>query len=374
MGKIYKVWMWSSVVPSDELIMGWDLGGAHLKVALVDSAGSLLRVETLPTPLWRGLDQLQKSIDRLQANFPMHRAQHAVTMTGELVDLFSHRSEGVRQLVTLMRDCLSGSLIKFFAGPIGFLDAEQAVGRATEVASANWYATATLAASELGEGLLVDVGSTTTDILRFVDYSLMHRGYSDGERQASDELIYTGVVRTPLMALAQRVPFAGEWVGIAAEHFATTADIYRLTGELPANADLLETADGGEKTQLASARRLARMIGRDQDEFDDQYWDRLAAYLSEQQLQLITDGCARQLSLGLDEQAPLVGAGVGRFLVQRLAARLGHPYIDINRLITTTTTTKGKVSAADCAPAVAVALLMRGTADGAADRSTLSAE
>jgi probable H4MPT-linked C1 transfer pathway protein len=255
-----------------------------------------------------------------------------------------------------MRGRLSESLLHFFAGPLGFLDAEKAVEHTTEVASANWYATATLAAGELGEGLLVDVGSTTTDILRFVDHSLLHRGYSDGERQASDELIYTGVVRTPLLALTRRVPFAGEWVGLAAEHFATTADVHRLTGDLPANADLMETADGGAKTPFASARRLARMIGRDREEGTDQCWGRLAAYLSEQQLLLIANGCQRQLSLGLGEQAPLVGAGVGRFLVQRLAKRLGRPYVDINRLMTITT--EGRVSAADCAPAVAVALLL----------------
>jgi len=63
------------------------------------------------------------------------------------------------------------------------------------------------------------------------------RGYADSERLQYGELVYSGVVRTSLMALATTAPFAGEWVGIMAEHFATTADVYRITGELPAYAD-----------------------------------------------------------------------------------------------------------------------------------------
>jgi len=47
------------------------------------------------------------------------------------------------------------------------------------------------------------------------------RGFSDADRLACEELVYTGVVRTPLMALADRIPFGGQWIPAMAEHFAT---------------------------------------------------------------------------------------------------------------------------------------------------------
>ena len=76
-------------------VIGWDLGGAHLKVALTDAGGRLRRLEQLATPLWRGLGWLDEALDTVQGSFPVDRARHAVTMTGELADLFSGRDEGV---------------------------------------------------------------------------------------------------------------------------------------------------------------------------------------------------------------------------------------------------------------------------------------
>ena len=70
------------------------------------------------------------------------------------------------------------------------------------------------------------------------------------------------------MALARRAPFAGHWVSLMAEHFATTADVYRLTGDLPEHADMLPSADHGAKNVAASARRLARMLGLDMEAAD----------------------------------------------------------------------------------------------------------
>ena len=55
---------------------------------------------------------------------------------------------------------------------------------------------------------------------------------TDAARLATGELVYHGVVRTPLCALAARVPFRGSAVSVMNEFFATTADVYRLTGEL----------------------------------------------------------------------------------------------------------------------------------------------
>ncbi|MEY3883995.1 MAG: hypothetical protein RLZZ379_1273, partial [Pseudomonadota bacterium] len=44
-------------------IIGWDVGGAHLKAALLGPDGALQQVLQVPCPLWRGLHELELAID-----------------------------------------------------------------------------------------------------------------------------------------------------------------------------------------------------------------------------------------------------------------------------------------------------------------------
>src|ERR1019366_4686400 len=106
-----------------------------------------------------------------------------------------------------------------------------------------------------------------------------------------------------------------EWKGVAAEYFATMGDVYRLTGELAEAHDMADTADGAGKTPEDSARRLARMVGRDLRDASMQDWRRLAAAFRHAQLLLLQDAVQRAISRGLIvDDAPLVGAGAGGFL------------------------------------------------------------
>jgi probable H4MPT-linked C1 transfer pathway protein len=342
---------------SPERTLGWDLGGAHLKAALISPDGAVERVMQLPCPLWKGLGHLIQGIRRVCETLPQGPMRHAVTMTGECVDLFENRERGVRALVEVIHDAVRCAPMGIYAGDRGFLSPRQALRSTASIASANWLASASWAARGLAQGLFVDVGSTTTDVVPMSKGRVLARGHSDFERLQHAELIYIGVVRTPVMVLTRRVPFAGAWVGLAAEHFATTADVYRLTNALPPHADLLPTADQGGKNLQESARRLARMLGRDVESAAMGQWRQVAGYLAGRQLEQIKGACELQLSRNvLDEDAPLVGAGVGRFLVRELAARMHRPYRDVTDLLPPYTGEDG-LDVADCAPAVAVALL-----------------
>jgi probable H4MPT-linked C1 transfer pathway protein len=340
-------------------VIGWDIGGAHLKAAAVDASGHLLAMVQEACPLWQGMDRLHSALDRaLERLSPEPCCRHAVTMTGELVDLFAGREEGVAALVSAMAERFGTSTVSVFAGHDGF----QAAGAVTpadtaRVASANWLASGLWAAANLREALFVDIGSTTTDLLPICEHRVNNRGYTDYERMRYDELVYTGIVRTPVMALAKRVPFEGEWIALMAEHFATTADIYRLTGELPEHADQMPAADNGPKTPAGSIRRMARLFGRDADSAPPGHWRRAAEFLRERQMARIREGMEIQRSRGLlGDEAPFVGAGVGRFLVRELAGRLKHPYLDFSNLFSMSTS-QTEFLAADCAPAAAVACL-----------------
>jgi probable H4MPT-linked C1 transfer pathway protein len=279
-------------------------------------------------------------------------------MTGEMVDLFHDRRTGVEQLLAAMQTRLPGAELHSYAGAGGFLSAERSGFRPEEIASANWLASAACVAAHRPAALFVDIGSTTTDLIPIVGGRIVARGRNDYERLVMGELLYTGVVRTPVMALAPAVPFAGDWVPLMAELFATTADVYRLTELLPDGADLHPAADGAEKTVAASARRLARMIGRDSDSAPLEEWRRLAGWLGVTQLRRLEDACDRLRSLHhLPEGTPVVAAGVGRFLAQEVANSFGWDFIDFAELLPADEAATGRV--ADCAPAVAVAWLLQ---------------
>lgn len=339
-------------------MIGWDIGGAHVKAAVINKRGELTGVTQKPCPLWQGLDKLRFAVGAIMNELPTVPSCHAITMTGELVDLFAGRDDGVKTIIDTMIELLPGADLLVYAGKQGFLEASKVnSNHYAAIASANWLASASYAAQQAGSGLFVDIGSTTTDILSLDRGGVIAEGYSDYERLATQELIYTGIVRTAVMALAERIQDQGREVGLMAEYFATMADVYRLTGELNEAHDQADTADGAEKSVLASARRLSRMIGCDFDPAELPRWQRLAHNLREKQLLKIRQGCEKQWNRArLPEASPFIGAGIGRFLVRSLAESMGRPYLDFSALFPATINENG-MAPADCAPAVAVAFL-----------------
>jgi probable H4MPT-linked C1 transfer pathway protein len=338
------------------MIYGWDLGGAHIKLAVLDREGRLSRVAQAPCELWMGVERLEAVLAQMLSEHARN-AVHAVTMTGELADVFADRASGVATIAqTFMR--MSGAHdLMLFAGD-GFVGPAAIGQRWQHIASANWLASAQLAAQLVPEALLIDVGSTTTDIAVIGDARVQALGSDDCSRLACEELVYTGVVRTPLMAIAQRVPFAGHWVGMAAEHFATAADLYRITCQLDAAFDQARTADGRGRSKEESMQRLARMVGCDLAQAPVREWQRLARWLADAQQQQVRRACDRQLSGGLlSDSAPVVGLGVGRFIAAQVASRLQREYRDFAALAGVPQEHAGAVDV--CGPAFAVARLAR---------------
>ena len=310
-------------------VIGWDIGGAHLKAVLLDAKGNVLNCVQLAYPLWKGMQYLEREIlNALRAlQIAPSRACHAITMTGEMVDLFESRHEGVCEIAKLTSKML-GENCYFYAADNdtddSFVRAIDVPRFASVIASANWHASATFLGKHVPNALLIDIGSTTSDIIPIVNGNIALNGNSDVARLINDTLVYTGVVRTPIMALAQKLPFfdgdnALE-INVMAEHFATMADVYRLTGEL--KNDDAETADGKGKTPIESARRLARMIGYDVYNNLDK-WIELAFSCKALQMTQLKTAVAQHLKPNM----AIIGAGAGSFLAKQIAADLNVNYM-----------------------------------------------
>jgi (4-(4-[2-(gamma-L-glutamylamino)ethyl]phenoxymethyl)furan-2-yl)methanamine synthase len=303
------------------------------------------------TPLWLGLGSLEAAFDAIRAQ--LGRAdRHVITMTGELCDAFPTRREGVAGLAAIAANHLAPSAPSIYAGRAGFVDLGEAGSHAPDIASANWHASAALVALKLRDALFIDIGSTTADLIPIVAGHVASVGYSDAERLASGELVYSGMTRSFVMSMASRAPFRGAWTPLMNEYFASSADVHRILDDLPDGADKMATADGREKTVEASRARLARMIGRETDEGDVSEWNGLAAWFAEAQIRHIADAASLRLSRNdVAIAAPVIAAGVGEGLAAEIARRLRRSCVGFSALIS------APAEASHCAPAVAVALL-----------------
>ena len=328
---------------------GYDVGGAHLKVAHVE-AGRVTAVRQIACPLWQGLDRLEAALDEAR-DVTAGAHTHAVTMTGELCELFPTRREGVEQLSALLARRL-GASTRFFLGLKGFGDTVAAASDPEAVASANFLATAMLVAKFKPRALLIDMGSTTTDIV----VCERPQGLTDAERLQTGELVYTGLTRTPVPSVTARGVLLGQWQGLARDCFATMADVRRVLGTLDDDVDLHATSDGRGKSQAESLARLARGFGRDGEMRHLAGWQAAAAAIREAQIASIVDGARQVLSRPGTAIGSVVTAGIGASEGDEVARRLGFPSIPFGNLIGA----DGELTraATHAAPAVAVAMLV----------------
>ncbi|WP_164100429.1 hydantoinase/oxoprolinase family protein [Candidatus Laterigemmans baculatus] len=244
-------------------IVGLDIGGAHIKAA--DRAG---RTHCQSFALWKHPRQLEEALQSVVARFaPLERhagsTRYAVTMTGELADCFLDRGEGVTRIVEAACQVL-GSDVQFYAVDGRFVSADEAIADDSLVAASNWHAMATLAARlEPNEGLLIDIGSTTSDLIPLRQGRVATPSRTDHERLGRGELVYVGIGRTPVCAVVDTLPYLGEHSPVMNEVFATTDDCAVVLGMCEPEESDTDTCDGRPRTVAAASNRLARMIGLD---------------------------------------------------------------------------------------------------------------
>jgi (4-(4-[2-(gamma-L-glutamylamino)ethyl]phenoxymethyl)furan-2-yl)methanamine synthase len=232
-------------------VLGLDIGGANLKAAHSDGTA-----RTVPFALWKHPERLSAELASLCETMPTHD-RLAVTMTGELCDCFANRREGVAAILASVRAMAGKTPVRVWCKESEFLEIDDGLDDPLGVASANWLAQAKFVAQRFPDEsvLLIDTGSTTTDIVYLHRGTPQPRGWADMDRMAFGELVYTGVRRTPICAvLGMRV---------AAELFATMLDSYVVAGLVPENPQDCDTADGRPATLPCAHARLARMLCTD---------------------------------------------------------------------------------------------------------------
>ncbi len=285
-------------------VLGLDVGGANLKAA--HSEGASL---SQPYELWKNPAGLADALRNLLTSLPP-AGRLAVTMTGELCDCFATKRDGVRAILDAVAGAAGPLPVRVWTTAGCLVDLEAARLDPLPAAAANWLALATIAGrwAPHGPALLVDVGSTTADVIPLLDGLPVPRGRTDPERLRTRELVYTGVRRTPVCALA------GE--NVMAELFATTLDVYLLLGDLPEDAGDRATADGQPATRRHAHFRLARMLGGDGDLTPAADTLALAGRVRQTQQRLLTRAFAETAATLPGPPQTLITSGSGEFLIR----------------------------------------------------------
>ncbi len=323
-------------------VLGLDIGGANLKAAHDNGVA-----RTQPFALWKNPNGLAQALQELLHTM-LDADTLAVTMTGELCDCFETKRQGVHHILAAVEAVAGRREIRVWGNDGILLSMSEARALPLRVAAANWLALATFAgryAAE-GSGMIIDIGSTTTDLVPLWQGRPVPRGRTDPQRLYFGELVYVGVRRTPLCALSG--------VEFATELFATTLDVMLLTDNAAEDELDHATADGRSATKAAALARLARMwcadleiapagFERDLRRFAMRWLKRLTIHLA---------NAAKKVAQRLVERPrTIVLAGSGEFLARMVLTE--HRLFKDAAVVSLSERLGAEVSQAACAYAVA---------------------
>jgi hypothetical protein len=339
-------------------VVGWDIGGVNTKVArlapdcvALPDAGieppmaTAIRpfeIQREPEALATVLSTLARMVGAAESD------AHAITMTAELSQMFRRKRDGVEFVLDAVERAFPLTDIAVYTTRGLFLTPDAARANPVAVAAANWAATARVVAAAVGTAVIVDIGTTTTDVIPVVDGEIRAEGWTDPDRLRSSELLYLGSVRTPVEAITTVVPLGAGEAGVSAEAFALAADVYVWRGTLHASAYTAPTPDGRATTREAAGERLARVVCADREILDDAAIDRIADAVAARQCQRTADAITRVCARHPAIQTAVV-MGIGDFIAADAAERAG---LRVHRL-----SDDWGAAASRVAPAAAVALL-----------------
>jgi probable H4MPT-linked C1 transfer pathway protein len=313
-------------------VLGWDIGGVNTKavrVRLRDGAAPELESASVPYEIQHDLAALAGTLRLLAQRLGAAEGwAHAVTMTAELSQAFRTKRVGVGAVLDGVVAAFPADLVRVFTVDGRFVAPDEARTIPLLVGASNWVATATLAARLAPDAILIDIGTTSTDIIPIVGGRVAARGRTDPARLSTGELVYTGAVRTPVEAIVREVPLWGGRATVSAEAFATSGDAHLWLGTLLPEDYTAPTSDRRPVTREAAGERLARVVCGDRDMLDDAAIDGIARAVVEAQVEQVVNG------LGLVQRAApalhqAVVTGVGEFIAADAARRAGCDVISL---------------------------------------------
>jgi (4-(4-[2-(gamma-L-glutamylamino)ethyl]phenoxymethyl)furan-2-yl)methanamine synthase len=323
-------------------VLGLDIGGANIKAATADGSFT----ETRYFPMWNQSYQLAEVlrdiVKHVGANFL------AVTMTGELADCFESKQHGVEFICdAVIKASTSPDNIYVYRIDGDWLAPAQCTEQWSSVTASNWHAIASIAAASDPQqaNILLDIGSTTVDIIPLNAGVSVPNNLTDVDRLQSHQLLYWGIQRTPICALIDTAELDDRQIPIARELFATTQDIFLMTGDIGEDIACHDTTDGKPATRQYAHARLARSVCECPTQFSSADAINLGQQIKARLVSLLDDALSHVIQGMEFPPQQIILTGHGNFLTDCIS-----PQLPILNLFTSE---RSRV-----APAYAVAILL----------------
>jgi probable H4MPT-linked C1 transfer pathway protein len=332
-------------------IAGFDIGGANTDLSIIDfdQGGDIENIKTdfRYLPMWMKNEELGDYLLDLIGDEINQLDAVGVSMTAELVDAYETKKEGVLDIVKKVEDTFNVPVA--YVGLSGMMNASQVTSEPLQVAAANWIATSQIASIMSQNCILVDVGSTTTDIIPIKNGLECAKGRSDLERLGTGELVYTGTLRTNVAALVDKVPFDEGWFRVSSELFAISADVHHVLGNITTEEYSCDTPDGAGKEKEDSLRRISRVLCGDLDVLSTSDIELICDYIYTKQALKISEAISEVAERESLEE--VITTGLGRNILAARAAEMAElDFTGMDEFLT----------AEECvvAPAVGTAIMM----------------
>ena len=245
------------------MILGIDIGGANTKITELKEH---YKIHHIYFPMWKNSEKLMELLQKYNNE---NIKKVAVVMTAELADAYETKKEGVNDILNSVEKAFPNKEIYVFDVDGNFLTTDEARREYLKVSASNWTATANFVCNSINNNcILVDMGSTTTDIIPIKNGSIM-ANKTDLDRLMNNELVYVGALRTPLSFLGNTVLYKGKETNISSEYFAITGDINIILDKITSEQYTCDTPDGASPDKKSSMIRVSRVLCGDLEQIDE---------------------------------------------------------------------------------------------------------
>lgn len=324
-------------------IIGWDIGGVNIKAALVEIGNGKIKEfksQSKFHPMWlKKPEYLPEILSVIQETLsPKMPDLMAITITAELSDAYFTKREGINNILNSFLKAFPENICHVLTVNGKFISILEALDEPLSVAASNWIATCYLVGKYVPNCIIIDIGSTTTDIIPVLDGKPASGSKTDLDRLISGELVYTGSLRATIPSIIRTIKIRGKKCRISFEKFALVADVHLILGNITQDEYTCDTADGRVIDLENSYARLARVICADIEMITRDEILNMAKEIYNNQLDQIKDGLKQVISnfnnaKNLD--FPIVITGLGKeFLAKKAAQGLNYRnIIDFDSII-----------------------------------------
>ena len=247
------------------VILGIDIGGANTKITELEE--KYYKIHHIYFPMWK---KHKKLTELLRVYNSGNVEKVGIVMTAELVDAYRSKREGVEDILNSVERAFPDKDIYVFDVDGNFLEIDVAKKKYIKVSASNWTATAYFVIKDICDNcILVDMGSTTTDIIPIKDGEILAEE-TDLKRLMNNQLVYVGALRTPLSFLTNTVVFRGFKTNVSSEYFSITGDVNLILNKINPEDYTCDTPDGVPVDRKSCMRRVARVLCSDLEEVNEE--------------------------------------------------------------------------------------------------------